>query len=103
MEYSIESVTLATAAFFVWTINCNLTLTLTSPREDTEAAVPAEEPFTRGTKVAYSVLTSCLRGLTDAYGDLWSAYGDLPSAYGDSRDAYGDLRSAYSGLRSAYR
>ena len=29
MEYSIESVTLATAAFFVWTINCNLTLTLT--------------------------------------------------------------------------
>ena len=29
MEYSIESVTLATAAFLVWTINCNLTLTLT--------------------------------------------------------------------------
>ena len=29
MEYSIESVTLATAAFFVWTLNCNLTLTLT--------------------------------------------------------------------------
>ena len=28
MEYSIESVTLATVAFLVWTINCNLTLTL---------------------------------------------------------------------------
>ena len=29
-----ESVTLATVAFFVWTINCNLTLTLTLFRKD---------------------------------------------------------------------